>query len=159
LTGSSRALDIDQLLFRGHANAFNRNRGRVALGSALPFATPGVALALVPVAWLGPVECFLGSLTTGIGAVALVSFLWRAPERITDELLPQIAVHTAFAFTVLGASALLAIGDGHTSPTPFEHTPASPPPRSNMCSCRLGRRRLLTGSCGAFAIRRSNKKQ
>jgi len=101
-------LGIDELLFRDTANAYNVFRGRMSPYSAVAFAGIGAALAALPRPGLRPLVLLAAIIVTIIGVVSFIGYLWNAGELVTDRWLPPVAVHTAFAFILLGAGTLLA---------------------------------------------------
>ena len=101
-------LGIDQLLFRDTANAFNLAPGRMSPFSASTFGVLGLALALFPSYRLRPLLVLASALVILVGALSVVGYVWNASEMVTDNLLPPVAIHTAFAFIFLGSGLLLA---------------------------------------------------
>lgn len=96
-------LGIDEFLFRDTANAHNTFRGRMSPYTGVGFALIGTGLAAWPRPALRPVIAPAAVAVTAIGAVTLLGYLWNASELITEVWLPPVAVHTAFAFLLLGA--------------------------------------------------------
>lgn len=103
-------LGIDQLLFRDTAQAFNAIPGRMSPYSAVSFAGIGLALCCLPYPKLRHVVWLPALLITLIGAVSFIGYLWNAVDIVTDQVLPPVAVNTAFCFVLLGIGTLLANG-------------------------------------------------
>lgn len=104
-------LGIDQLLVRDDApDPFAPFPGRMSPLSAGAFALIGVALALLEVPRWRRVAKVGAAATVLIGSVAVLGYLWGAPELATDLWAPPVAVHTGMAFILLGAGTWLAAG-------------------------------------------------
>src|SRR5262249_19082967 len=101
-------LGIDELVFRDNANAFNAIRGRMSPYSTVAFIALGLASAAVPRPSIRWVRVLAASVTTVIGAISLLGYLWSAGEIVTDRWLPPVAVNTAIAFVVLGVGISVA---------------------------------------------------
>ncbi|MBI5860980.1 MAG: PAS domain S-box protein [Rhodocyclales bacterium] len=96
-------LGIDELLFRDTANAYNAFRGRMSPYTSIGFVLIGTGLAAWPRPALRPLIAPAAVAVMTIGAVTLLGYLWNASELVTDRWLPPVAIHTAFAFLLLGA--------------------------------------------------------
>ena len=101
-------LGIDQWLVHDTASAYNAVPGRMSPFSALSFGAIGIALAGLPNPHTGRVVRGMAVLTALVGLVSLLGYAWNASELITDRLVPPVPLHTAFAFTLLGAGSFLA---------------------------------------------------
>jgi PAS domain S-box-containing protein len=101
-------LGIDELVFRDNANAFNAIRGRMSPYSTVSFIAIGLALAAMPVRSVQWARVCAASVTTVIGTISLLGYLWNATEIVTDRWLPPVAVNTAIAFVLLGVGVTLA---------------------------------------------------
>ena len=101
-------LGIDELLFRDTARAYNVFRGRMSPYSAVAFAGLGLALAVLPQPRLRPLVWLAALAVMAIGGVSFLGYAWKASELVTDLWLPPVALHTAFAFILLGSGTLLA---------------------------------------------------
>ncbi len=99
---------IDELLFRDTATAYNAFRGRMSPYSTVAFAGIGLTLVLLPTRRMRPLVNLVAGTVTAVGVVSLFGYAWNARELVTDQLLPPVAVHTAFGFILLGAGTLLA---------------------------------------------------
>ena len=99
---------IDELLFRDTGSAYNLIRGRMSPYTAAAFCVLGLALLALPRPALRLSVRVGATAVAAIGAMSFVGYLWNASELVTDRLLPPVAVHTAVAFMLLGAGALLA---------------------------------------------------
>jgi PAS domain S-box-containing protein len=106
-------LGIDELLFSDRANAYNLIPGRMSPYSAVAFGLIGLALAALRRAKFRLAVALMSFTVLAIEVVSLVGYAWNAAELITDVVLPPVAVHTAFAFTLLGIGTLLAGFEQH----------------------------------------------
>lgn len=99
-------LGIDEFLFRDQVNTLLGTHGRMAPLTALGFVCMGVALLLMSrhrARWL---MVGLSLLLVFIGAISLLGYVWNASELVSDRILPPLAINTALAFVMLGASIL-----------------------------------------------------
>ncbi len=117
-------LNIDELLVRDDAVAFNAIPGRMSPYSTLAFAALGIGLLLLRNQRLWPVASFLSTLVAMVGCVSLLGYAWNASELVTDSMLPPVAVHTGLAFMLLGLGMLAFSLDLRRRAT------AAAPPRS-----------------------------
>jgi PAS domain S-box-containing protein len=101
-------LSIDEALVRDTASAFNSAKGRMSPYSAAAFVALGAALSTLPYRGASLGVRALSGIVVLIGGVSLLGYLWNASELVTDNWLPPVAVHTAFAFLILGSAAFLA---------------------------------------------------
>jgi PAS domain S-box-containing protein len=99
---------IDEWLVRDTANAYNAIPGRMSPFSALSLGTIGIALASLPSARWRVLVRPMAALTLLVGLVSLLGYAWNASELVTDNLVPPVALHSAFAFVLLGTGTLLA---------------------------------------------------
>jgi signal transduction histidine kinase/CheY-like chemotaxis protein/HPt (histidine-containing phosphotransfer) domain-containing protein len=102
---------IDELVFRDTGDdVYTAMRGRMSPYSTIAFLAIGVVLAvprrpsLRPLMWLGTI------VTALIGATSLLGYAWNAQELTTDQWMPPVAIHTAFAFVLLSLGAGIACG-------------------------------------------------
>jgi signal transduction histidine kinase/CheY-like chemotaxis protein/HPt (histidine-containing phosphotransfer) domain-containing protein len=102
---------IDEVVFRGTGDAvYTPIRGRMSPYSAIAFLAISVVLALPPRPSSRPLM-WLGTIVTAlIGGTSLLGYAWNAPELTTDQWMPPVAVHTAFAFVLLSGGAAIACG-------------------------------------------------
>jgi signal transduction histidine kinase/HPt (histidine-containing phosphotransfer) domain-containing protein/ActR/RegA family two-component response regulator len=98
---------IDELLFRDTGHAYNPMRGRMSPYSTIAFIAVGVALALAGRRAFRPLVLFGLLITSAIGLISLLGYLWNASELTTDEWLPPVAVNTAVAFILLAIGTAL----------------------------------------------------
>ena len=101
-------LNIDELLFRDVAGAYNVIPGRMSPFSAWTFLMLGVGLCAVRCRKVGWLAYLCGFQALGIGLVSLLGYLWHAAELVTDVWLPPVAVNTGLAFTLLGLAVMAA---------------------------------------------------
>lgn len=99
-------LNIDQLLFRDSANAYNIAPGRMSPFSAWTFVMLGMGLAALRRPKLGWLAYVAGLQITVVGSVSLLGYLWTAAELVTDKWLPPVAINTALIFVLLGLALL-----------------------------------------------------
>jgi signal transduction histidine kinase/CheY-like chemotaxis protein/HPt (histidine-containing phosphotransfer) domain-containing protein len=102
---------IDELVFRDTGDdVYTAIRGRMSPYSSIAFLAIGVVLAvprrpsLRPLMWLGTI------VTALIGATSLLGYAWNAQELTTDQWMPPVAIHTAFAFVLLSLGVAIACG-------------------------------------------------
>lgn len=98
--------NIDQMLFKDHALAFNHYPGRMSPLTAWCFTWVGLSLCFLSrpglswLIWIAVLQLLM------VGMVSLMGYLWGATELVTDALLPPVAVHTSVAMIVLGFGLL-----------------------------------------------------
>jgi PAS domain S-box-containing protein len=102
-------LGIDQLLFRAPAGAVGALfPGRMAPATAIDFLLLGGALFLAGFRRTILASQWLALLAGVIGWLALLGYLYGAPNRYGIGHYAQMAVHTAAVFIILGQGVLLA---------------------------------------------------
>ena len=101
-------LEIDELLFRDTAKAYNAVPGRMSPYSAIVLSAIGLALTALPSGRMRPAIWLTSALVAGIGLVTVLGYAWSAGELVTDDVLPPAAMHTGLAFTLLGFGTLHA---------------------------------------------------
>ena len=99
---------IDELLFRDGGGLYAAVRGRMSPFSAVAFLALGIALTAPPRPNLRPLVWLGIAVTSLIGAISFLGYLWNAEALTTDQWLPPVAVHTALAlmFLSIGAAVL-----------------------------------------------------
>jgi signal transduction histidine kinase len=76
--------------------------------STVAFLAMGVALTALPRPAMRRLVVVSASLTSMIGAVSLLGYIWNATELTSDQWLPPVAINTALAFILIGAGIALA---------------------------------------------------
>ncbi len=76
--------------------------------SALAFAAIGLALLALPSRRMQPLVRPISAWVLAVGAINLLGYVWSASGLVGNELAPPVAVHTAFAFFVLGSGTWMA---------------------------------------------------
>lgn len=112
-----QSLGIDELLFKDTAVAYNTLRGRMSPYTAVVFAFLGLGLSTLVIPWLRWFVRGTAGLCLLIGAVSFIGYLWNANELVTDRYAPPVAINTAVAFLILGASTQLATRPSHPDET------------------------------------------
>ncbi|MGC3986917.1 MAG: CHASE3 domain-containing protein [Pseudorhodoferax sp.] len=107
---------LDEALFRDRDTAFNQARGRMSPYSAIALAALAGAIAAMPRPRLLPLARIAAALVAGIGIVSFVGYLWNVGAIVTDRIAPPVALHTAWAFLLLGTAAHLLAATLHTQP-------------------------------------------
>jgi two-component system sensor histidine kinase/response regulator len=106
---------IDELLFRDGGGLYAAVRGRMSPFSAVAFLALGIALTAPPRPNLRPLVWLGITVTSLIGAISLLGYLWNAEALTTDQWLPPVAVHTALALICLSIGAAVLCGSGASS--------------------------------------------
>jgi signal transduction histidine kinase/CheY-like chemotaxis protein/HPt (histidine-containing phosphotransfer) domain-containing protein len=133
-------LGIDEVLFRDAATGFDSAPGRMSPYSALVFAAIGLALAALPLARLRGIVWAMSSVVVLIGVVSLLGYAWDLVEVLHNGNGPAVAVHAAFAFTLLGIGTFIAQGERHAT-------------RSALLLTRASiERKIASGFVGAFLL-------
>jgi signal transduction histidine kinase/CheY-like chemotaxis protein len=99
---------IDDLLFKDPGRAFDKIPGRMSPFSAVAFIAIGVAIAAIGRRGLGAIVLVSALVTTTIGLISLLGYIWDARELTTDQWIPPVAIHTALAFLLLSIGTGLA---------------------------------------------------
>ena len=106
---------LDELLFFDRAAAFNQMRGRMSPYSAFAFVLLGGALLSLSLGRRSIGARVAGGLVAAIGVVSFVGYLWNVSEIVTDQVVPPVALHTAWAFVMLGSAICLLGGAAQTA--------------------------------------------
>ena len=133
-------LGIDELLFRDGGHGYDDLPGRMSPYSALAFGALGLALVALPVARVRGFVWAMSSVVVLIGVASLLGYAWGVIELLDDDLGPPVAVHTAFAFSLLGIGTFLAQGERHAERAARLQTRASI------------ERKIASGFVGAFLL-------
>ncbi|WP_326541516.1 response regulator [Pseudorhodoferax sp.] len=104
---------VDEALFRDSADAYNQARGRMSPYSAVALVVLAGAIAAMPHRRLLQPARIAAALVVGIGIVSFVGYLWNVGAIVTDRIAPPVALHTAWAFMLLGTAAHLLSGAMH----------------------------------------------
>ena len=104
---------LDEFLFRDDGNAYNPARGRMSPYSALALVVLAGATACMGRPRLLNITRTAAALVAGIGIVSFVGYLWNVRVIVTDRIVPPVALHTAWAFILLGTAAHLLAGALH----------------------------------------------
>ncbi|MBC3872554.1 ATP-binding protein [Undibacterium flavidum] len=99
-------LGIDELLFRDTVDTLWGTHGRMAPLTALGFMCIGISILLMSWRIWRLVTVLLSLSIVFIGAISVLGYVWNASELVTDRILPPLAINTAIAFVMLGASIL-----------------------------------------------------
>ncbi|MDB5798718.1 MAG: sensor hybrid histidine kinase [Paucimonas sp.] len=102
-------LGIDELLFRDTGGTYNVIRSRMSLYAGAAFSSLGLALAIYPQPRLRTLAAMAATVTTSIGVLGLLGYIWNASELVTDRWLPPVAINTAAALVLLGSGTLLKV--------------------------------------------------
>ena len=106
---------IDELLFRDGGGLYAAVRGRMSPFSAVAFLALGIVLTAPPRPNLRPLVWLGIGVTSLIGAISLLGYLWNAEALTTDQWLPPVAVNTALALIFLSIGAAVLCGSRATS--------------------------------------------
>jgi two-component system sensor histidine kinase/response regulator len=106
---------IDELLFRDAGGLYAAVRGRMSPFSAVAFLALGIVLTAPPRPNLRPLMWLGIAVTSLIGAISLLGYLWNAEALTTDQWLPPVAVNTALALIFLSIGAAVLCGSRATS--------------------------------------------
>jgi two-component system sensor histidine kinase/response regulator len=106
---------IDELLFRDGGGLYAAVRGRMSPFSAVAFLALGIALTAPPRPNLRPLVWLGIAVTSLIGAISFLGYLWNAEALTTDQWLPPVAVHTALALIFLSIGAAVLCRSGASS--------------------------------------------
>jgi PAS domain S-box-containing protein len=107
---------LDEALFRDHDTAFNQARGRMSPYSAIALVALAGSIVAMPRLRLLPLARIAAALVAGIGIVSFVGYLWNVSAIVTDRIAPPVALHTAWAFLLLGTAAHLLAATLHAQP-------------------------------------------
>ncbi|WP_394792344.1 PAS domain S-box protein [Rhodoferax sp.] len=118
-------LGIDELLFRDIPQTVGAIPGRMSAFTAFAFAAIGLALMVLPSARLRPLLLFLISMVIGVSAIGILGGVSSANDFFADQVLPNIAMHTAISFGLLGVGTWLVSRDRHMESAPSALTRAS----------------------------------
>lgn len=100
---------IDEALVRDIGTAYNRSKGRMSPYSALAFAIAGMSFAILPLVRWRPLVKAGAVMTTSVGFIALMGYLWGASELTTDAWAPPVAIHASVGFLFLGLGFLVEL--------------------------------------------------
>ena len=105
-------LYIDELFMEHYITVETSHPGRMAPNTALNFVLSGLGICFMSQqrsrVWALSNASFLGALSTGLGMVALLGYLFQLPEAYGWGELTRMAVHTAFGFILAGIVIILA---------------------------------------------------
>ncbi|CAN7653941.1 response regulator [Pseudorhodoferax sp. LjRoot39] len=107
---------LDEALFRDDDTAFNPARGRMSPYSAIALVALAGAIAAMPHPRLLTLARTAAALVAGIGIVSFTGHLWNVSAIVTDRIAPPVALHTAWAFMLLGTAAHLLAATLHAQP-------------------------------------------
>nr|WP_186329886.1 response regulator [Variovorax boronicumulans] len=100
---------LDEALFHDRDTAFNQARGRMSPYSAIALVALAGAIAAMRRPRLAPLVRTAAAFVAGIGIVCFVGYLWNVSAIVTDRIAPPVALHTAWAFLLLGTAAYLLV--------------------------------------------------
>jgi PAS domain S-box-containing protein len=107
---------LDEALLRDHDTAFDPARGRMSPYSAVALVALSGAVAAMPHPRLLTLARTAAALVAGIGIVSFTGYLWNVSAIVTDRIAPPVALHTAWAFVLLGTAAHLLAATLHAQP-------------------------------------------
>jgi signal transduction histidine kinase/HPt (histidine-containing phosphotransfer) domain-containing protein/ActR/RegA family two-component response regulator len=98
---------IDQLLFFDPRPLFTHSPGLMAPRTALCFGLTGLALAVPQRRAFGYLVLAAAIVTTVLGALSFLGYLWGAHELTSDRWTDPMAIHTALGCVMLGLGLYL----------------------------------------------------